>query len=49
MANLELALTHYRAAEQVYRTINHVDAADRAAQGVTEMEELLIEIRNARI
>jgi hypothetical protein len=41
VANLELALPHYREAERIYRIINHMDAASRAAQDVCDIEETL--------
>ena len=49
VTNLELALTHSREAERIYRTINFVDAAAIAAECVAEIEELLIEVKVARI
>ena len=39
LANLELALTHFREAARIYRTINHVDKADAALRPITVVEE----------
>ena len=41
MANLELALHHYREAARIYRLVNHVDKADKTAQCAVEAEEEL--------
>ena len=49
VANLELAVTHYREAVRIYRAINHVDAADGPAQRASAIEEELIQVRRARI
>ena len=49
IANLELALTHYREAERTFRTINHVDNADRSIRRIEIVEARLIEARVARI
>ena len=46
IANLELALPHFREAARIYRDVNHVDAGDRAVRNVVEVEE---EIRQRRI
>ena len=39
MANLELALPHYREAGRIFRVNNHVDRADRALHNVATTEE----------
>ena len=49
VANLELALTHYREAKRIYPTINHEDAANSAAERIAEIEVLLIAARIAGI
>ena len=49
VANLELALTHFREAARIYRAINHVDATDRSSQRATRVEENLIQVRMARV
>ena len=41
VANLELALPHYREAVQIYRAINYVNKADETAQHIVEVEESL--------
>ena len=41
VSNLELALTHYREAAQIYKVINHVVATDRVTQCVVEVERSL--------
>ena len=43
--NLELALSHFRAAEQIFRAVNHVNAAGIAARAVCITEERLLEVR----
>ena len=48
MANLELALTHYREAARIYMTINHVDSADRTRLNIAQTEENLRRIGIAR-
>ena len=45
VANLELALPHFREAERIYRAINHMDAADRAAQRAVTVENKLQQIQ----
>ena len=45
MANLELALSHYREAARIFRVINFVDKADDAAQTVTQIEEGIRQLR----
>ena len=49
VANLELALIHYREAERSYRAINHVEYAGIAARCIADMEEQLIALRIARV
>ena len=49
VANLELALTHYREAERIYRTINFEEDVDTAAERIAEIEVLLIGTRIAGI
>ena len=49
VANLELALTHYRESDRIYRAINHVDAVDDLAQAVAAIEERIIQVRMDRI
>ena len=39
MANLELALPHYREAARIYRANNHGDRADRALRNVAQVEQ----------
>ena len=41
VANLELALSHFREAARIYRAINHMDDADDAARDVVKIEEEL--------
>ena len=41
VANLELALPHYREAVRIYRAINHMDMADEFAREVVRVEEEL--------
>ena len=48
LANLELALPHYREAVRIYRAVNRVDRADEAARRVVEVEEELRQLRIAR-
>ena len=48
LANLELALPHYREAVRTYSAINHVDKADEAAKCVVEVEEELRQCAIAR-
>ena len=48
LANLELALPHYREAARIFRAINYVDRADEAAQCVVEVEEELRQLSIAR-
>ena len=46
VANLELALPHYREAARIYKAINYVDSADAAALTVTQIEENIRRVRN---
>ena len=48
IANLELALPHYREASRIYSSINHVDAADRTLRIVVEVEEKIRQLGIAR-
>ena len=48
LANLELALPHYRESARIYRAVNHVDNADGVAQRVVEVEEELRQCKIAR-
>ena len=48
IANLELALPHYREAARIFRAINHVDNADRALRHAVEIEENIRQIEIAR-
>ena len=41
VANLELALIHFREANRIHRAINHMDSADDSAQNVSIVEEQL--------
>ena len=41
VANLELALPHYREAARIYRAVNHLADADRVARSVAEVEKAL--------
>ena len=40
IANLELALPHYREAARIYRAVNHVDSADRSLRLAVEIENI---------
>ena len=44
MANLELALPHYREAARIYRSINHADSADKALLNIAKTEEAIRQI-----
>ena len=44
MANLELALPHYREAGQIFRATNHADNADATLRYVAKMEEQIRQI-----
>ena len=48
LANLELALPHYREAARIFKAINHVDNADNALRNISEVEELIQRIVSAR-
>ena len=48
MANLELALPHYREAARIYRAINHVDIADKHLRVVAQIEEKIRQLRIVR-
>ena len=48
LANLELALPHYREAARIYRAVNHADRADNQAQIVVQIEEKLRQLRIVR-
>ena len=48
MANVELALTHFREAARVYRAINHLDSANLALRNVARAEEQLRQIGIAK-
>ena len=41
VANLELALPHFREAARIYRVINYMDDADKSVQRIAEIEEEL--------
>ena len=48
MANLELALPHYRETDRIYRAINHVDVADKAIHHISAIEQNIRRIGIAR-
>ena len=48
MANMELALPHYREAARIFRAINHVNAADQAARNVVRVESVLRQLTAAQ-
>ena len=48
IANLDLALPHYREAARIYRAVNHVDAADRTLRIVVEFEKNIRQIGIAK-
>ena len=48
VANLKLALPHYREAARIYRAINHADNADNTLRKVAQIEENMRQIRIAR-
>ena len=48
MANLELALPHYRESARIYRIINHVDMANESARSAVEIEVALRRCTTAR-
>ena len=47
VANLELALPHYREADRIYRAINIVDRADESLRTIAEIEGKLRRVRIA--
>ena len=48
MANLELALPHYREADRIYRTINRVEQVDRVLRNIAGIEVNIRLIKTAR-
>ena len=48
VANLQLALPHYREAARIDRANNHVDGGDQALCNVADIEEKLRQIGIAR-
>ena len=48
LANLELALPHYREAARIFQAINHVDNADKSLRKVASTEENIRQIGVAR-
>ena len=48
MANLELALSHFREAARIFRVINHMDRADKALRSVAQIEESIRQVGIAR-
>ena len=48
MANLELALPHYREAARIHRANNHVASADQSLRNIAIVEENIRQIRIAR-
>ena len=46
MTNLDLAMSHFFSAERIFRTINHIDAADRSAQRAINIETKSKSIQN---
>ena len=48
MANLELALSHFREAARIYRATNHVEDAETALRDIAETEETIRRVRVAR-
>ena len=48
IANLEMALPHFREAARIFRAINHVDNADEALRHAVETEENIRQIGIAR-
>ena len=47
VANLELAVTHFREAARIYRANHHVNKADSALRNVTQVEEEIRQIKTA--
>ena len=48
VANLELALPRSREAARIFQAINYVDMADRAAQKIVRVENMLRQVRDER-
>ena len=48
MANLELALPHFREAARIHRANNHMDSADKALRNVAQIEESMRQVGIAR-
>ena len=48
MANLELALLHYREAAQIFSAINRVDCVDKSLRDVARVEKRIREVRIIR-
>ena len=48
LANLELALPHFREAARIFRAINHVDSAEAVLRKVADIEESIRRITTAR-
>ena len=48
LANLELALPHYREADRIYRVINHIDSANNALRAIALIEEDIRQIGIAK-
>ena len=48
LANLELALPHYREALRIFRAVDHVSRADESTQAIVEVEEKLRQCTIAR-
>ena len=49
LANLELALPHFREAARIYRAINHMEDGDDAAQNESNVISLLRDVRASRV
>ena len=49
IANLEQALTHYREAARIFRTVNHMDKATNAEHHLARVEEKLRQLRMAKV
>ena len=48
VTNYELALPHFRQAIRIYRSVNHIEAADRAALAAADVEGDLQQAKRAR-
>ena len=48
MANLELALSHFRETARIYKVLNHEEDADDVLQGIVEVEEEMQQCTIAR-